>query len=75
MVSRQSTDIAVDLAADVSTEATYSTHDPGPLNMASLYWLSFITNLTQNIIYFVLLDYCSLLEVNHCLCKVNNNDV
>ena len=28
IVCRQSTDIAVDIAADISTEATYSTHDP-----------------------------------------------
>ena len=27
-VGRQSTDIAVDIAAAISTEATYSTHDP-----------------------------------------------
>ena len=28
IVGRQSTDIAVDIAAAISTEATYSTHDP-----------------------------------------------
>ena len=28
IVGRHSTDVAVDITADISTEATYSTHDP-----------------------------------------------
>ena len=32
MVGWQSTDVSVDIAADISTEATYSTHDPYDLH-------------------------------------------
>ena len=35
MIGRQSTDTAVDISADISTEATYSTHDPKNLGYIS----------------------------------------